>query len=209
MQWSAQNGLNVLRDCMADHLSVLILAGGLSTRMGTDKALVCFEGLPMLLHVYCVAQTLQAPIAIVTPWPERYAALRLSEATFIAETAVAQGPVAGLVCGLENISSAWVLLLACDMPRLNRVVLRNWALRLSEVSDDMLALVPRHDNQWEPLCAFYRRRCLDSLRGYLDTGRKSFHQWFADNPVQALPVSNSSMFFNCNRLEDLSDESGQ
>jgi molybdenum cofactor guanylyltransferase len=185
-------------------LSILILAGGLSTRMGTDKALMPFEGLPLLMHVFQTAKTLNLPIAIVTPWPERYVALDLPGATFIAETTVAQGPVAGLVCGLERAGSEWVLLLACDMPRLDSVVLRSWAQSLPEASNNILALVPRHDNQWEPLCAFYRRSALDSLKSYLATDRKSFHQWLTENPVQILPVSNLKMFFNCNQLEDLS-----
>jgi molybdenum cofactor guanylyltransferase len=184
-------------------LSILILAGGLSTRMGTDKALMPFEGLPLLMHVFQTVQTLNLPIAIVTPWPERYAALELPGVTFIAETTVAQGPVAGLVCGLESTGSEWVLLLACDMPRLDSVVLRNWAQSLPDISNDMLALVPRHNDQWEPLCAFYRKSCLDSLKSYLATGRKSFHQWLAENPIQTLPVSDLNIFFNCNWPEDL------
>jgi molybdenum cofactor guanylyltransferase len=184
-------------------LSILILAGGLSTRMGTDKALMPFEGLPLLMHVFQTAQTLNLPIAIVTPWPERYAALDLPEATFIAETTVAQGPVAALAYVLEKASSEWVLLLACDMPRLDSVVLRNWAQSLPDISNDILALVPRHDDQWEPLCAFYRKSCLDSLKSYLATGRKSFHQWLAENPTQTLNVTDTDMFFNCNRPEDL------
>lgn len=184
-------------------LSILILAGGLSTRMGTDKALVLFEGLPLLLHVFRAAQNLNVPIAIVTPWPERYAALDLQDATFIPETRVAQGPVSGLVCGLEHTSSDWVLLLACDLPRLDRVVLSTWADSLSAVCKDTLALVPYHDAHWEPLCAFYRRRCLDSLKSYLATGCKSFHQWIIENSTQALPVTNLNMFLNCNRPEDL------
>jgi molybdenum cofactor guanylyltransferase len=188
---------------MATPLSILILAGGLSTRMGTDKALMPFEGLPLLIHVFQTAQSLQFPIAIVTPWPERYAALNLPGATFMAETTIAQGPVAGLVCGLEKAVSEWVLLLACDMPRLDNAVLRNWVLRLPHVSNDVLALVPRHDNRWEPLCAFYRRSCLESLRSYLATGRKSFHQWLTENPTQTLSVTDTNMFFNCNRPEDL------
>jgi molybdenum cofactor guanylyltransferase len=191
------------------NLSILILAGGLSTRMGTDKALIPFEGLPLLMHVFQTAQTLNLPIAIVTPWPERYAALDLPGATFIAETNIGQGPVAGLTCGLEKANSEWVLLLACDMPRLDSAVLRNWTLRLPNISNDVLALVPRHDDQWEPLCAFYHRSCLDSLKSYLATGRKSFHQWLTENPTQTLNVTDTGMFFNCNRLEDLVSETDE
>ncbi|MBC7883570.1 MAG: molybdenum cofactor guanylyltransferase [Anaerolineae bacterium] len=187
-------------------LSVLILAGGLSTRMGTDKALVCYEGLPLLLHVLQAAQNLDVPIAIVTPWPERYAALELQDATFIAETCITQGPISGLLCGLEHTSSEWVLLLACDMPKLDGHVLETWSRSLKEVPSDVLALVPRYENRWEPLCAFYRSRCLSSLKSYLGTGRKSFYHWLAENPIQALSVDNLSMFLNCNRREDLTLE---
>ncbi len=184
-------------------LSIVILAGGLSTRMGTDKALLPFEGLPLLFHVFQTAQNLNVPIAIVTPWPERYAVLDLEDATFIVENSVAQGPVSGLACGLEQISSEWVLLLACDLPRLNIETLKTWVQGLAGVSEGFLALVPHHGDQWEPLCAFYRRRCLDSLKSYLASGRKSFHQWLAENPTQALPVTDLKMFFNCNQPEDI------
>ncbi len=56
-------------------LSVLILAGGHSRRMGQDKALLTMQdGQSLLLHTARVAQQIATEVAVVTPWPTRYRA---------------------------------------------------------------------------------------------------------------------------------------
>ncbi len=97
----------------------------------------------------------------------------------------------------------WVLLLACDLPKLRIEVLQNWIDRLDSVEPDTIACLVHHDQRWEPLCGFYHRRCLPSLLHFIHQGGRSFQKWLQLHPVAVLPWTESDMLFNCNTPEDL------
>jgi molybdopterin-guanine dinucleotide biosynthesis protein A len=90
---------------MASHLqtlSVLILAGGQSSRMGEDKALIEVDHQPLLQRVCHVAITLSSAIYILTPWPERYQAIVPTDCHFLPESQPNQGPLVALANGLAT-----------------------------------------------------------------------------------------------------------
>jgi molybdopterin-guanine dinucleotide biosynthesis protein A len=113
-----------------------------------------------------------------------------------------QGPLVGFAQGLDHVQTDWVLLLACDLPRLRLEVLQDWAAELDLVAAEAIALLPRHAKGWEPLCGFYRRSCLTALTQYINQGGCSFQQWLAQHPVQALPLAEAEILFNCNTPAD-------
>lgn len=77
--------------------------------------------------------------------------------------------------------------------------------RLDTVGDDAIAALAHHAKGWEPLCGFYRRRCLPQLLEFINQGGRSFQQWLKQHSVQVLPVLEPEMLFNCNTPEDLAD----
>ncbi|WP_017653480.1 molybdenum cofactor guanylyltransferase [Fortiea contorta] len=192
-----------------DKLSAIILAGGKSSRMGQDKALISIQGVPLLQQICDIAQACTNQVYVVTPWPERYQHLNLSKCEFISEiplsssSAQNQGPLVGFSQGLAQVQTEWVLLLACDLPKLKVEVLQEWIARLDSVDDAAIATLPHHTKGWEPLCGFYRRRCLPPLLEFINKGGRSFQQWLQKHPVQVLSVSAPEMLFNCNTPEDL------
>jgi molybdopterin-guanine dinucleotide biosynthesis protein A len=160
----------------------------------------------MLRQVCSVAQAvLSERLYIVTAWPERYQAIVPEGCQFIQEVA-AQGPLSGFAKGLAHIQTEWVLLLACDLPKLHAATLRSWAEELKNISPAVMALVSREETRekkgWEPLCAFYRKASLDSLQQFLSQGGGSFQAWLSQLPVQELPLA-KEMLFNCNTPEDV------
>ncbi|MHC5824118.1 MAG: molybdenum cofactor guanylyltransferase, partial [Nostoc sp.] len=149
-------------------LTAIVLAGGKSSRMGHDKALIPIQGVPLLQRVCAIAQNCADAVYVVTPWPERYEDLLLPSCQFIREVSLsgeslAHGPLVGFAQGLAEVQTEWVLLLACDLPRLRVEVLQNWVTKLDSVGDDAIAALADHPKGWEPLCGFYRRRCLPQL----------------------------------------------
>jgi molybdenum cofactor guanylyltransferase len=188
-------------------LSAIILAGGKSSRMGEDKALIPIQGIPLLTRVCNVAKSCTDTIYIVTPWPERYRHLQLTGCEFIQETPTdAQGPLVGFAQGLGRVRTEWVLLLACDLPNLRVEVLQDWVKRLDNVEVENIACLVKNPQGWEPLCGLYRSRCLPLLLDFINQGGRSFQDWLKLYPVALLPLSEPDMLFNCNTPEDLSSQ---
>ena len=105
--------------------------------------------------------------------------------------------------GLAWVQTDWVLLLACDLPCLQAAVLQQWRQQLDQAPTTAIALLPKHAKGWEPLCGFYRSRCLHSLENFIQAGGRSFQAWLSQQTVIEIPEVNPQMLFNCNTLDDL------
>jgi len=185
-------------------LSGIILAGGKSSRMGKDKALIPIGGVPLLEKVYHVAKSCTNKIYVVTPWVERYEDLYLPGCEFIPEDPNhTQGPLVGLARGMEKIVTEWVLLLACDLPNLQIPVFQDWVRELDNIQPQNIAWLAKNDYGWEPLCGFYRTSCLPLLLDFINQGGRSFQGWLKLYPVATLPLSTPHILFNCNTPDDL------
>ncbi len=185
--------------------------------MGRDKALIPLQGVPLLRRVCEVAQNCASKVYVVTPWPERYQDILpngcrvLQEVLLSGETEnrepaaeqLSHGPLVGFAQGLAQVNTDWVLLLACDLPQLQVKVLQDWAQELEKTEPEVIALLPRQPQGWEPLCGFYRSQCLPFLTDFINTGGRSFQRWLAQHRIQELPVSDTQVFFNCNTPADL------
>ncbi len=189
-------------------LSGLILAGGQSTRMGRDKALIAINGVPMLTRVCVAALACADPVYILTPWPERYRAIAPAACQWLAEarpadsTQATAGPLLALAQGLAQVHTEWVLVLACDLPRINGESVQQWSHQLAQATEE-IAVLPLGEKGWEPLCGFYRRDGLERLQGAISQGTRSFQQWLAGELVKPLQVEDPAVLLNCNTLADL------
>lgn len=177
----------------------------------------------MLTHVCQVALACVRTVYIVTPWPERYRAIAPAACNFIQEVAVQltndtspltpasetiappfnHGPLVGFAQGLQQAETEWVLLLACDLPRLNADLIQSWLPLLQDVPKDAIALLSHQKKGWEPLCGFYRSTCLSPLEAYIASGQRSFQNWLNQTTVSPLPDFDESIVFNCNTPVDL------
>lgn len=197
-------------------LTAIVLAGGQSSRMGRDKALIAIEGTPLLQKICHLALQCTSEVYVVTHWPERYQDLLPDACELIQEVSLPgeerpQGPLVGFAQGLAQAQTDWVLLLACDLPRLRIEVLQSWIEELTKMTElaiasttsEPIAFLPRQAKGWEPLCGFYHRSCLPALTDFIHQGDRSFQQWLAQHSVQELPLADVQMLFNCNTPDDL------
>lgn len=97
-------------------IEVFILAGGESRRMGTDKGLVNFKGMPMILHILKLLDKLHLKTSIVSGNQEY---LKFGKPVY-KDVIPNKGPLGGLYTALEYSQAPMVLLLACDMPSINK-----------------------------------------------------------------------------------------
>ncbi len=103
------------------HVSAIILAGGKSSRMGKDKALIEVQGVPLLQRTATLMQRYAHPVYIITPWIERYQTILGANCYFLREhypSGETEGPLVAFAQALFHVKTEWVLLLACDLPNL-------------------------------------------------------------------------------------------
>ncbi|HLO50425.1 MAG TPA: molybdenum cofactor guanylyltransferase [Kamptonema sp.] len=190
-----------------NQIAVLILAGGKSSRMGQDKALLLIDGQPFIKRVGEIAEALTSQVYVLTPWRDRYQEILGGKYQFLPENSDGSGPLVALAEGLEQISADWILLLACDLPLLQIDILQNWISLLDQVPDSILAVVPHRDSIWEPLCGFYRQQALGELQDFIDKGGRSFQNWLSQISVMPLSIGEREvkMLWNCNTPDEFEE----
>jgi molybdopterin-guanine dinucleotide biosynthesis protein A len=162
---------------MTADLTVAVLAGGRSSRMGTDKSFVRVLGRPLIEHILAQTAGLGDETLIITNRPQDYAYLGLP---LFGDVLPDKGALGGLYSALHAARGRHVLCIACDMPFLVRDVL-DYLLSLRAEGQ---AVVPRLAGQPEPFRAVYRRDCLETLRTALDAGRLRVSDGLAQLPVR-------------------------
>lgn len=204
----------------------IALSGGKSSRMGRDKALLEIDGETFLTRVCRTALTVADSVFIVARSQEQFqeaiASLVIPQASMEINSQHIhlvidqrfEGALVGFWQGMEAIANSaisdpdWILLLACDLPNLRSEILQTWVVHLRDLPSQVIAYLPRYvdhssQKQWEPLCGFYRWRCRDSLKFFVEKGGRSFQKWLCNQEVIEIENVPSSMLFNCNTPEDL------
>jgi len=186
-------------------VTLAIMAGGKSSRMGIDKSFAPFLGAPLIRQVLAGTAGLCSSTLIVTNDPLAYAQFEIATAS---DSYEGVGPLAGLHAALLAATSDYILAVACDMPWLNRALL----VHLLSLRDQGDAVVPRWNNHFEPLHAVYSQRCLAPIEDSILAGRLktvSFYDQVAvvsvgeDEVARFDPRGRS--FSNVNTPDDLLD----
>jgi len=160
----------------------VILAGGNSTRMGRNKALLDFKGRPLIETVFRTMTELFAEVVVVTNSPEEYAFLPCPK---IADIFVGGGSMAGIHAGLTWSRTPRIFAVACDMPYLDGGVIRG----LAGLLGDEPVLVPETDGGLEPLHAFYSKIALPALEEGLAADRKKIIDLLQVMGARVVPVT--------------------
>jgi molybdenum cofactor guanylyltransferase len=188
---------------MPADLSLAILAGGRSSRMGTDKAFVRVLGRPLIEEILGQSAGLGMESLIITNRPAEYAYLGVP---LFGDVLPDKGPLGGLYTALHSATRPHELCIACDMPFVVRPLL-DYLISLIPQGD---AIMPRLNGEAEPFRAIYSRACLAPIRAALDSGRMRMVSFFPDVRVRFVDEAEIDQFdpqhlsfFNVNTPEDL------
>ncbi len=190
---------------MPSPISSILLAGGRSSRLGTDKARIKLDGRFMMLQG--IAQKLLAVSdeVIVATDGRRYDRLRL-KVKWVEDVYPGAGSLVGLYSGLREASSDYALVVACDMPFLNTELLRY----MIALPRDYDVLIPKVGDKIEPLHAIYSKKCLPPIESSLKAGHLKIIDFLDEVLVRYLPKEviesydpEHRSFFNINSLEQL------
>ena len=178
----------------------LVLTGGHSTRMRTDKAALPYGG----------RRQLERAMALLDPHVARaYVSVRADQsadplrARFpqIADTHENLGPIAGLLAAQARHPEAAWLVLACDLPLLDEVTLAH-LVRSRAPECVATAYRSSHDGLPEPLCAIWEPRSAAPLAGYVARGRQCPRRFLLGTDTHLIEEPNPGALDNINTPEE-------
>jgi molybdenum cofactor guanylyltransferase len=184
-------------------LTALLLVGGLSRRMGVDKATMVVAGHPLWSRQLGVLQGLgPAALWISARTPPAWAP---SGVEIILDEPPSRGPLGGVAAALGRLGTSHLLVLAVDLPRMSSEHLR----MLAGLTTPGRGVIPATGGFFEPLCAIYPREAAEPAAVALAGPDVSLQPFAAglvrENRAVAFPVPEAEkpLYQNANRREDL------
>ena len=198
---------------MYDDITAIILAGGKSTRMGTNKSLLKIDDKTIIEKLCDLLQSMFKEVILITNEPDEYTFLRLP---IFEDIFRYRGPLAGIHSGLKHSKTDLNFIISCDLPFMTEEMINY----LIEYKTDKLITVAKADGFIQQLAGKYSRECLAPSEKILKEATMNENR---DNvqykrkcnvlslidlvgaeiiSAEALPFYNKDLYFNMNRTED-------
>jgi molybdenum cofactor guanylyltransferase len=184
-------------------ISAVLLSGGESRRMGSDKATVLFRGKP-LWHIQLELLRKLAPAEIFLS-ARTNPTWRPADVQFVADDPPSRGPLSGLVASLAKMGTTHLLALAVDMPFVTEEYLKFLCSRI----EPGRGVIPKIDDRFEPLAAIYPQEALANFQSALlgtDFSMQTVASRLAtEGKLRVIPVTSQErkLFMNLNEPHDL------
>jgi molybdenum cofactor guanylyltransferase len=177
--------------------SGIVLAGGKSSRFGSDKARFLYQGKPIMQWVLdSFEQADERFIVANQPYNE-------FKLPVYADIIQSQTPLSGIHSALVHAKYDWIGVAACDMPFLTT----GYWKRLKIYCTNTQAVVIESEVGLEPLAAFYHKDLLPEIEACLQKNQKAIHVFLQSINTTVLKASELAVpvntFYNINRLEDV------
>jgi molybdenum cofactor guanylyltransferase len=198
--------------------SCIILCGGTSRRMGTDKGSMLFNGIPMILHVLeIVGKTADEVIVILRDKKQINIYKDIlkdfkknldfkGDLKFYPDIIKDQGPLVGIWTGLLEINSEYALVVPCDSPFISKSFAEEMFNLSAENNFD--AIVPLWpDGHIEPLHSLYNKNIVSIIEKLIKEGKRDVKSIIKTLKVRYIDVElldpTGRSFKNLNRVEDI------
>ncbi len=185
-------------------MNAILLAGGKSSRYGSNKALVEIEGEPIIVRIVSILQQVFEEIYVVGSKDTDYSFLE--DVILVEDIIPDKGPLGGLYTGLSYSSARHNLLLGCDMPFFTTDYfhfLTNWQKRYD-------VLVPEYNGYIEPLGGVYNRSILPEVERSIEKDDLKIKSFFPEVRVEIIKEEiireigdPARLFYNINYKSDL------
>lgn len=184
------------------NLTGVILAGGASRRMGQNKAVMPYGGVPLIERIFRQMSQICVEIVVVTNTPELYPFLPCPK---VKDEIPGVGPLAGIHSALKYSRTRYIAVVACDMPWMSTDLIRTLALN----RDGSDVVVPEGEKGMEPLHAVYSKNCLPAIEKAIAGGKGRIISFFEDVKVKVMPLQQTAeidpslrAFRNINTVQD-------
>jgi len=177
-------------------MSAIILAGGKSARMKENKALLPIQGIPLIQRISQNLEHHFQEIIISAQSAELFAFLPYR---VVVDEQPGQGPLMGILCGLEASTNPVNFLIACDIPEIDIPFLH----RMMAYTHQYEIVVPlTGEDKYEPLFAFYNKSVIPRIKNLLKQQTRQIIQLFPLAQVKYIPLENTGWYYNLNNPVD-------
>ena len=180
-------------------LTLVVAAGGRSTRMGRDKRFLPLAGENLLARTLRRGRDAGFAAIVLVAEEVRSDLTALAEefgAVLVTDEMPAQGPAAALAAGLSAAETEWSLVLSGDMPFYDFALVREL---LPEAAGGTQVVLPTLLGYWQPLAALYRRDAGAVFAAAIARGDRKLGIILRDLSVRELPLTaDAGLFFNVN-----------
>ena len=191
-------------------VTAFILAGGKSTRMGTDKAFVEYDGRTLLARALDLARSVTPDVRIVGG-AEKFAPF----APVVEDIFRECGPLGGIHAALRSSLTELNVMLAVDTPLVSWALLQ-YLISQACATPHAIVVVPVSEGRRQPLCAVYQREFAEAAENALRSGQNRIDRLFDLIETRTITEEelnvagfSSGIFRNLNTPEELKTEKGR
>lgn len=178
----------------------LVLAGGRSTRMQSDKAALAYGGRPQLAEAYDLVARHAERVFVSVRADQSGEPLRAAYPQVV-DGATGRGPIAGIIAAQASRPDAAWLVVACDLPQLDDATLAE-LVRRRDPRRLATAFASGYDGLPEPLCAIYEPASREAIVAFVAANRDCPRRFLASHDVLLLPPRAGAALDNANTPED-------
>lgn len=179
----------------------LVLAGGKSRRMGSDKALLLQDGETRLSRAVALLEA-QLERVFVSTTAEQADDAERSQFAQVVDRYADMGPVAGILSAMDSNADVSWLVLACDLPNVDRATIAHLLENFS-AEHPATAYRSTSDGLPEPLCAIYRPEARAVIDSFVTAGMNCPRKILINSNTHLLQQPNPAALHNINTPEDL------
>ena len=193
-------------DLQAHHITGLVLAGGRGSRMGgVDKGLQRLDGRPLVAHALeRLAPQVGELMINANRHLETYRALG---PRVVSDTDSSfSGPLAGMLAGLMQAQTPWVVTVPCDSPRFPDDLVARLAAAALQAGAPVAIAATRNAQgllQPQPVFCLMATHLRDDLAAYLASGERKIDRWAARHGQAVAVFDEEDAFANANTAEEL------
>ncbi|MEH6890751.1 molybdenum cofactor guanylyltransferase [Bacillus sp. JJ864] len=185
-------------------LAGIVLAGGRSSRFGEPKALAIWQGKTFIEHSIEALKEVVTDIVVISHPSITNELLHILNVPVIEDIELykGNGPLAGLVTGMEFASADWYIVAPCDTPNVSK----EWAIELIKRADETYeAIVPLAEGRKQPLLALYHYKIKEKIERLLKEEKRSMQGLLTQCNVQYVTVEEADVFVNMNTKEEYNE----
>jgi molybdopterin-guanine dinucleotide biosynthesis protein A len=179
---------------LQQHATAIVMAGGKSKRMGTDKSMLPVKGQSIIEIICNQLRDCFEEILISANHAEKFAFLGYK---VIPDKIPEQGPLMGIASALEASTNEFNFVAACDIPEINLNFVNRMLMQATESQADIVIPVTSKD-KYEPLFAIYRKRIVEVIYKTLSSGKRKITEVFPLCTVKHFEMDYTDWLMNIN-----------